>query len=184
MDLNKLTIKSQEALAAAQQLAGARNHQTIEPEHLLSSMLSQSGGVVLSLVQRLGTAPAVLRNRVEDALEAIPKVYAGRDPARIGPALSRVLDRAFEEASKLGDEYVSTEHLLLALVEQPGRMGKAFKELGITQEAVLGALQQVRGTQKVTSQNPEETYQALERFGRDLTDLARKGKLDPVIGRD
>jgi ATP-dependent Clp protease ATP-binding subunit ClpB len=184
VDLNKLTIKSQEALAAAQQLAGARNHQTIEPEHLLSSLLSQSGGVVLGLVQRLGVTPALLRNRVEDVLGASPKVYATQEPARIGPSLSRVLDRAFEEAAKLGDEYVSTEHLLLGLVEHPGRLDKAFKEFGITRDAVLTALQQVRGSQKVTSQNPEETYQALEKFGRDLTDLARKGKLDPVIGRD
>ncbi|MGH2689923.1 MAG: Clp protease N-terminal domain-containing protein, partial [Actinomycetota bacterium] len=179
VDLNKLTIKSQEALAAAQQLAGARNHQTIEPEHLLSSLLSQSGGVVLGLVQRLGVTPTLLRNRVEDVLGASPKVYATQEPARIGPALSRVLDRAFEEAAKLGDEYVSSEHLLLGLVEHPGRLDKAFKEFGITRDAVLGALQQVRGSQKVTSQNPEDTYQALERFGRDLTDLARKGKLDP-----
>ena len=184
MDFNKLTIKSQEALAAAQQLASARNHQTIEPEHLLSALLSQSGGVVLGLVQRIGVAPAVLRNRVEDALGAIPKVYATQEPARIGGAASRVLDKAFEEASKLGDEYVSTEHLLLALVELPGRLDKAFKELGITRDAVLTALQQIRGSHRVTSENPEDTYQALERFGRDLTDLARKGKLDPVIGRD
>jgi ATP-dependent Clp protease ATP-binding subunit ClpB len=184
VDLNKLTIKSQEALAAAQSLAGARNHQTIEPEHLLSALLSQSGGLVLGLVQRIGVAPAVLRNRVEDALGALPKVYATQEPARIGAAASRVLDRAFEEAGKLGDEYVSAEHLLLALVEHPGRLDKAFKELGITRDAVLSALQQIRGSHRVTSENPEDTYQALERFGRDLTDLARKGKLDPVIGRD
>src|SRR5437879_5849825 len=186
MDLNKLTRRSQEALAAAQRLASDRNHQVIEPEHLLHALLSQSDGVIFGVVQRLGAVPGTLRDRVDELLGRIPKVYGGTDQGRIGSALSRVLDQAFREAEGLKDEYVSTEHLLLALVEvsSGGRLHSLFDEFGITRDKVLAALVEVRGTQRVTSADPEGTYQALERFGRDLTELARKGKLDPVIGRD
>ncbi|HEU5002948.1 MAG TPA: ATP-dependent chaperone ClpB [Actinomycetota bacterium] len=186
MDLNKLTRRSQEALAAAQALATQRNHQIIEPEHLLHALLSSPEGVVFGVVQRLGAVPTTLRERVDALLARIPKVYGGGGEARIGPALSKVLDRAFTEAEKLTDEYVSTEHLLLGLVETAGstRLGPVFAEFDITRDRLLAALVEIRGTQRVTSQDPESTYQALERFGRDLTDLARKGKLDPVIGRD
>ncbi|HEX9316587.1 MAG TPA: Clp protease N-terminal domain-containing protein, partial [Actinomycetota bacterium] len=186
MDLNKLTRRSQEALAAAQRLASDRNHQVIEPEHLLHALLSQSDGVVFGVVQRLGAVPGTLRDRVDELLGRIPQVYGGTDQGRIGSALSRVLDQAFREAEGLKDEYVSTEHLLLALVEvsSGGRLHSLFDEFGITRDKVLAALVEIRGTQRVTSADPEGTYQALERFGRDLTELARKGKLDPVIGRD
>ncbi|MEA2588438.1 MAG: ATP-dependent Clp protease ATP-binding subunit ClpB, partial [Actinomycetota bacterium] len=186
MDLNKLTRRSQEALAAAQRLASDRNHQVIEPEHLLYALLSQSDGVVFGVVQRLGAVPGTLRDRVDELLGRIPKVYGGTDQGRIGTSLSKVLDQAFREAEGLKDEYVSTEHLLLALVEasSAGRLGPLFAEFGITRDKVLAALVEIRGTQRVTSPDPEGTYQALERFGRDLTELARKGKLDPVIGRD
>ncbi|HKN50228.1 MAG TPA: Clp protease N-terminal domain-containing protein, partial [Actinomycetota bacterium] len=186
MDLNKLTRRSQEALAAAQRLASDRNHQVIEPEHLLHALLSQSDGVVFGVVQRLGAVPGTLRDRVDELLGRIPQVYGGSEQGRIGSALSRVLDQAFREAEGLKDEYVSTEHLLLALVEvsSGGRLHSLFTEFGITRDKVLAALVEIRGTQRVTSADPEGTYQALERFGRDLTELARKGKLDPVIGRD
>ena len=186
MDLNKLTRRSQEALAGAQRLASDRSHQVIEPEHLLHALLSQSDGVVFGLVQRLGVVPTTLRDRVDELLARIPQVYGGEEQARIGVALSKVLDQAFKEAESLKDEYVSTEHLLLALVESGGggRLGPLFKEFGITRDKVLAALVEIRGSQRVTSPDPEGTYQALQRFGRDLTDLARKGKLDPVIGRD
>ncbi|MGH2704438.1 MAG: ATP-dependent Clp protease ATP-binding subunit, partial [Actinomycetota bacterium] len=184
MELTKLTIRSQEALAGAQRAASDRNHQVIEPEHLAYALLSQPEGVVFSLVPRLGAAPGTLRDRVDELLSEIPKVYGSQEPARLGAALSRVLERAFSEAETLKDEYVSTEHLLLGLLEHAGRLGPLFAEFKVTRDAVLSALVEIRGTQRVTSQNPEETYQALERFGRDLTDLARRGKLDPVIGRD
>ncbi|HEY2668074.1 MAG TPA: ATP-dependent chaperone ClpB [Actinomycetota bacterium] len=186
MDLNKLTRRSQEALAAAQRLASDRNHQVIEPEHLLHALLSQSDGVVFGVVQRLGAVPGTLRDRVDELLGRIPQVYGGSDQGRIGSALSRVLDQAFREAESLKDEYVSTEHLLLALVEVSSgeRLHSLFTEFGITRDKVLAALVEIRGTQRVTSSDPEGTYQALQRFGRDLTELARKGKLDPVIGRD
>src|SRR5256884_44305 len=186
MDLNKLTRRSQEALAAAQGLASDRNHQVIEPEHLLHALLSQSDGVVFGVVQRLGAVPTALRNRVDELLGRIPQVYGGEEGRRISPALSKVLERAFKEAEDLKDEYVSTEHLLLGLVETAGsgRLGPLLAEFGITRDRVLQALVEIRGTQRVTSADPEGTYQALERFGRDLTELARKGKLDRVIGRD
>ncbi|HMC08105.1 MAG TPA: Clp protease N-terminal domain-containing protein, partial [Actinomycetota bacterium] len=186
MDLNKLTRRSQEALAGAQRLASDRNHQVVEPEHLFHALLSQSDGVVFGVVQRLGAVPTALRDRVDELLGRIPQVYGGAEGRRISPALSRVLERAFKEAEDLKDEYVSTEHLLLGLVETAGsgRLGPLLAEFGVTRDRVLQALVEIRGTQRVTSADPESTYQALERFGRDLTELARKGKLDPVIGRD
>src|SRR5437660_4486293 len=186
MDLNKLTRRSQEALAGAQRLASDRNHQVIEPEHLFHALLSQSDGVVFGVVQRLGAVPTALRDRVDELLSRIPQVYGGAEGRRISPELSQVLERAFKEAEDLKDEYVSTEHLLLGLVETAGsgRLGPLLAEFGVTRDRVLQALVEIRGTQRVTSADPESTYQALERFGRDLTELARKGKLDPVIGRD
>ncbi|HWD09803.1 MAG TPA: ATP-dependent chaperone ClpB [Actinomycetota bacterium] len=186
MDLNKLTRRSQEALAAAQRLASDHNHQVIEPEHLFHALLSQSDGVVFGVVQRLGAVPTTLRDRVDELLGHIPRVYGSSEQPRVGAALSRVLDRAFKEAEGLKDEYVSTEHLLLGLVEtaSSNRLASLLQEFGINRDRVLAALVDIRGNQRVTSQDPESTYQALEKFGRDLTELARKGKLDPVIGRD
>jgi ATP-dependent Clp protease ATP-binding subunit ClpB len=184
MDPNKLTLRSQEALSNTQRLASDRNHQIIEPEHLLFSLLSQSEGVVYSIVGKVGVSPATLRDRVDELLSRVPQAYGASEEVRLGPNLSRVLEQAFKEADKLGDEYVSVEHLLLALVDSGGAITKLFAEFGINRDSVLSALVEIRGNQRVTSQSPEETYQALERFGRDLTDLARKGKLDPVIGRD
>src|SRR5260370_31557739 len=130
MERKKLRRRSQEGVAAAQKLAGDRNHQVIEPEHLMHALLSQSDGVVFGVVQRLGAVPTALRDRVEELLERIPKVYGGTDQGRIGPALSKVLDQAFHEAEGLKDEYVSTEHLLLALVEtaSDGRLGPLLAE--------------------------------------------------------
>jgi ATP-dependent Clp protease ATP-binding subunit ClpB len=185
MDPNKLTMKSQAALEGARQQALARNHQAIEPEHLLLALLSDPEGVVYPLLHALGVAPKPLRDRVEAALDRLPKVYAqGAAEARVSPALATALDAAFREAEALTDEYVSTEHLLLALLEGSSGAARALREAGLQRDAVLSALADVRGRQRVTDQNPEEKYQVLERYGRDLTDLARRGKLDPVIGRD
>jgi len=184
MDLNKLTLRSQEALAGAQQLAAQLNHQTIAPEHLLHALLSQPEGVVLGLVQRLGAQPRLLRDRLDEALAGVPKTYGPAGQPALGPELSRVLEASFDQAAQLKDEYVSTEHLLLGLIEKASSLHKLLEEFKITKPAVLEALVAIRGNQRVTSQNPEETYQALEKFGRDLTQAARKGKLDPVIGRD
>jgi ATP-dependent Clp protease ATP-binding subunit ClpB len=165
MDFNKLTIKSQEAVAAAQERARRAGNPELYPEHLLLALLDQE------LVQQLVADPAALRAETEAALAAKPAIQGASQQPAAGAAFSRVLDRAFEEARKLEDEYVSTEHLLLALDAVP-------------REALLGRIADVRGGRRVTSQDPEGTYQALSKFGRDLTEAAEQGKLDPVVGRD
>jgi ATP-dependent Clp protease ATP-binding subunit ClpB len=184
VDLNKLTLKSQAALEAAREQAAARSHQTIEPEHVLLALLSDPEGVVYPLLHALGASPRALRDEVEAALDRLPKVYARGVEVRLSPGTVAMLDRAFAEANALTDEYVSTEHLLLALLEGGGAAGRILADAGLKRDAVLSALAEVRGRQRVTDQNPEEKYQVLEKYGRDLTDLARRGKLDPVIGRD
>ncbi|MGZ8603347.1 MAG: ATP-dependent chaperone ClpB [Actinomycetota bacterium] len=185
MDPNKLTMKSQAALEAARQQALARSHQAIEPEHLLLALLSDPEGVVYPLLHAVGVSPKPLRDRVDAELDRVPKVFAqGATDARVSPALANVLDAAFREADAMSDEYVSTEHLLLAMLEGTSPAARLLRETGLQRDAVLAALAEVRGRQRVTDPNPEEKYQVLERYGRDLTDLARRGKLDPVIGRD
>jgi ATP-dependent Clp protease ATP-binding subunit ClpB len=186
MDLNKLTIKSQAALEGAHQQATARNHQTIEPEHLLFALLSDPEGVIYPLLHQIGVTPKTVRDHVDQALDRIPKVYAQGQASevRISPTTGAVLDQAGREAETLTDEYVSTEHLLLSLLEVDSGASRILKDAGLTRDAVLSALAEVRGRQRVTDQNPEDKYQALERYGRDLTEQARRGKLDPVIGRD
>ncbi|MGH2700057.1 MAG: Clp protease N-terminal domain-containing protein, partial [Actinomycetota bacterium] len=183
MDINKLTLKSQEALAAAQKLAGDLNHQQVESAHLLRALLGEPEGIVYPLLQKLGAQPQALRNQVDAVLEAQPKVY-GRVDIYLGTGLKSVLAEAFNQADQLDDAYVSTEHLLLALLEQSDDTAAVLTGAGIDRKRVLEALKQVRGSQHVTDQNPEDKYQALERYGRDLTEAARRGKLDPVIGRD
>src|SRR5262245_17300238 len=184
MDANKLTLRSQAALDGARQQAVARSHQTIEPEHLLLALLSDPEGIVIPVLHGVGVAPAPLRDRVAAALDRLPKVYAPGAEVRLGPALGKALDAAFGEADELGDEYVSTEHLLLGLSAGATEAARILREAGVERDAVLEALAQVRGRQRVTDQNPEDKVQVLERYGRDLTDLARRGTLDPVIGRD
>jgi ATP-dependent Clp protease ATP-binding subunit ClpB len=184
MDLNRLTQRSRQALEQAQQLAAARNHQQLEPEHLLHALLSDPDGVVYPLLHAVGVSPRSLRDRVEELLDRVPKVYGPPQEVSLSRAAADVLERGFTEASGLTDEYVSTEHLLLAMLEGTSPLSRSLQETGLTRERVLAALAQVRGRQRVTDENPEEKYQALQRYGRDLTDLARKGRLDPVIGRD
>jgi ATP-dependent Clp protease ATP-binding subunit ClpB len=186
MDLSKLTIKAQAALGEAQQQAVARNHQTIEPEHLLFALLSDPEGVVYPLLHHLGVDPGRLRQRVEEGLDRLPKVFGGGAvEVRISPATGRVLDAAGREAEGLTDEYISTEHLLLALLASGDTAAaRVLLDAGLTRDAVLGALAEVRGRTRVTDQNPEDKIQVLEKYGRDLTEQARRGKLDPVIGRD
>ena len=184
MDPNKLTMKSQAALEATREQAVARSHQAIEPEHVLLALLSDADGVIYPLLHRLGMSPRALRDQVGEALDRIPKVYAQGAEVRVSPATGMLLERAFAEAKKLTDEYVSTEHLLLALLDGDTGPARLLREAGLNPDTVLAALAEVRGRQRVTDQTPEEKYQALERYGRDLTDLARRGRLDPVIGRD
>jgi ATP-dependent Clp protease ATP-binding subunit ClpB len=185
MNLNKFTEKAQEAVLSAQSLAEEANHSQIEPEHLLAALLAQENGVVPQVVESLGISAAQLAARVNQVLSSKPKVYGTASQLGLSPALSRVLNRAEKEAGQMRDEYVSTEHLLMALADaQAGEVARLLAQHGIDRNAIYRALANVRGTQRVTSQNPESTYQSLQKYGRDLTDLARKGKLDPVIGRD
>ncbi len=188
MDLNRFTEKSQEALRGAQALATRRNHQGVDVEHLLAALLEQPEGLAAALLAGAGIAPSAVRERVEQELNRIPQVSGpgvGAQQVYITQRLARLLTQAEDEARGLKDEYVSVEHLLLAMLEDTsGAAGRLLRSLGVTRERLMAALQKVRGHQRVTSPNPETTYQALERYGRDLTKLATQGKLDPVIGRD
>ncbi|MFU8826911.1 MAG: ATP-dependent chaperone ClpB [Brevefilum sp.] len=183
MDLNKYTQKAQEALIQAQSLAAELNHQNIEPAHLLQALLQQADGVVPAIVTKIAGSPLALREDLQSDLENRPKVYGGgTGQPGLTRAASEVTGAAERYAKGMSDEYVSTEHLLLGLTESPE--GKRLSSYGLTKDAILKALREVRGSQRVTSQTPESTYEALEKYGRDLTALARTGKLDPVIGRD
>jgi ATP-dependent Clp protease ATP-binding subunit ClpB len=184
VDPSRLTIRARQAVAEAQRQAGRRSHQQVEPEHLLAALLADPEGVIYPLLHRLGTSPAFLRDRLEERLERVPKVYGPSPEVALSRQTGQVLERAFSEAGTMGDEYVSTEHLLLAMLEGDTEVGRLLADAGLAREPVLSALAEVRGRQRVTDESPEEKYQALERYGRDLTDLARRGKLDPVIGRD
>jgi ATP-dependent Clp protease ATP-binding subunit ClpB len=184
MDLNRYTEKAQEAIFAAQRLAGEYHHGQIEPEHLLLALVRQADGVVPQVLAKMNIPPETVALATERALREKPKVYGA---TQVG--LSRDLSRALEEAEKIAarmrDEFISTEHLLLALLGPHGNgAARILSAHGVTEDAVLRALTAIRGSQRVTSQSPEATYQALEKYGRDLTALARQGKLDPVIGRD
>jgi len=184
MRLDKFTVKAQEALQAAQALADQRDHQAIEPEHLLTTLLQQREGVVGPVLAKLGARPEAIQRELGLALDKLPAVQ-GASGQYLGERTRQALERAQTEAERLKDEYVSTEHLLLALSqERDGAAGRVLAANGVGPEAIYKALVEVRGTQRVTDQNPEEKYQALQRYSRDLTDLARRGKLDPVIGRD
>src|SRR2546422_9569913 len=181
---DKMTVKAQEALQEAHEVAARHDNQQIEPLHLLSALGAQTDGVVPALLARLGVPGEVLTQEIERQLGRLPKV-TGIAQQHLGKPLNNVLERAFDEAQRFKDEYVSTEHLFLAIAGQErDPAGELLKRQGASHEAILQALTGVRGSQRVTSQNPETTYRALEQYARDLTDLARRSKLDPVIGRD
>ncbi len=171
-DPNRWTQKTQEAMSTAVEVAKAESNPEVTPDHLLAALLRQEEGIVLPILQRVGLAPLAARNAADEAIAKLPKAYGSE--ARLGRELQQVVDAADGERAELHDEYLSTEHLLLALVDR----------LDIEREQLLAAMQEVRGSHRVTSQNPEEQYQALEKYGRDLTEAARAGKIDPVIGRD
>src|SRR6266550_4107904 len=183
MDMNRMTIKLQEALQTASSHATRRSHQGIDVEHLLLAFVEQDGGLAASLLEQAGLSVPSVRHAVEQALAKLHQVQgAGGSPGQlhVTSRLNQVLAKAEEEQQALKDDYLSVEHVVLAMVQEGG----IFKKLGLTKERLLGALQQIRGSQRVTSQDPEGTYQSLEKYGRDLTRLAGQGKLDPVIGRD
>ncbi len=184
MDFKKLTEKAQEAVMTAQNLASEMTHAEITPEHLLVALAEQENGIVPSLLRKMTLDPVQVAGQARMLFESMPKAY-GAD-VRLSPRMNLIVQSAQAEATRLQDEYTSTEHLFLALASEAGRSPAAqlLKRLGVTKDTLYQALTQVRGSQRVTSQNPESTYEALARYGRDLTELARKGKLDPVIGRD
>ncbi|PYT95687.1 MAG: ATP-dependent chaperone ClpB [Acidobacteria bacterium] len=180
----KMTVKAQEAIQSAQEVAAQHENQQIEPIHLLAALVAQADGVVPPLLARLGIHSEALRQEMEREIAHLPKVQ-GFAQQHMGRALNDVLEQAFKEADSFKDEYVSTEHLFLAIARRDREpAGQLLKRQGASHEAILQALAGVRGSQRVTSQNPEATYDALEKYARDLTELARKQKLDPVIGRD
>jgi ATP-dependent Clp protease ATP-binding subunit ClpB len=183
MDMNRMTVKLQEALQTASTHAQRRSHQGIDVEHLLLALIEQEGGMTASLLEQTGVALPAIRQAVEQALAKAPQVQgAGGGPGQlhVSARLGQVLTRAEEEQKSLKDDFLSVEHVLLAMAQEGG----IFKKLGLTRDRLLAGLQQVRGNQRVTTQDPESTYQSLEKYGRELTQLAGQGKLDPVIGRD
>jgi ATP-dependent Clp protease ATP-binding subunit ClpB len=178
----KLTHKAGEALAAAQELADKQGHQAVELPHLLLTLIDQEGGVVPPLLEKIGVSPATLAKEIQLVVNQLPKVAGGQ--RYLGQGLAQILKEAEGHASQLKDDYVSTEHLLLAASANASEAGDRLRRAGVTQDAVRRALQEVRGSHRVTDANPESRYQALLRYGRDLTEAARRGKTDPVIGRD
>jgi ATP-dependent Clp protease ATP-binding subunit ClpB len=186
MRFDKFTIKSQELIQNAQSLASSRNHQQIEPEHLLLTMLKEPDGIAQAMLNKLGVSVNDVTRNLSNAIDRLPKVSGSSvGDAFISPRTKQVLDAAFSEAAKMKDQYVSIEHILLAISdEKSGEAAKILKGKGITRDSILKVLMDIRGSQRITDPNPEEKYQALDKFSRNLTDLARLGKLDPVIGRD
>ncbi len=184
-NFNKLTVKAQEVVQTAIEIAQNYGNQVIEPEHLLASLIQESGGLADTIMKKAGGNTNSIKMKANEMLETLPKVSgAGVGNQQMSQNTAKLLDTAADEAKKLQDEYVSTEHLLIALSEDKGKAGQLLRDNGVSKNSVLSALKEVRGTQRVTSQNPEDTYQSLKKYGRDLNEMARIGKLDPVIGRD
>ncbi|HTA68583.1 MAG TPA: ATP-dependent chaperone ClpB [Bryobacteraceae bacterium] len=187
MDFNRFTEKLQEAVRTAQSLASSHGNQQVDTEHLMLALLEQPGGLAPSILNKADVKVDTLRSRFQQEIDRLPKVSGasgGPDQIYVTTRLTKLLTQAEEEAKRLKDEFTSIEHVLLAATDDSGPTGKIFREFGVTRERLMRALQEVRGSQRVTSQNPEATYEALEKYGRDLTQLAAQNKLDPVIGRD
>ncbi|MBA2644004.1 MAG: AAA family ATPase, partial [Solirubrobacterales bacterium] len=184
MQADRFTIKSQEALSAALSLAASRRHTEATPEHLLLVLLEQADGIVTPVLRRVGASPETIRSDVNAALESLATVTGATQEPATARELLGVLRAAEGEAGKLGDDYISTEHMLLSLAAYGGPAGEALRRNGADHGAAMRAVEATRGPHRVTDQSPEDKYQALEKFGRDLTVAARDGKLDPVIGRD
>lgn len=195
MRFDRLTLKAQEAVGEAQNIAGKLNQQEIAPEHLLLALMRQEGGVVPAILKKIGANISKMEGDLESAIRALPQVTgAGVGQVYISSTLNRIFDAAFKEAEALKDEFVSTEHLLISIADAKqtkaglpaGALvaGDMLREQGASKSVILKILKDIRGTQRVTDQDPEGKYQALKKYARDLTELARKGSLDPVIGRD
>ena len=185
MRFDRFTIKAQEALQSAHTLASEFQSPELNVEHLMLSLINQTDGIVTPILQKLGVDTQVIISNLEEKIQQSPKVAGVSSEQRISLALQSILDTAMKEATTLKDEYVSTEHLLIACSEsKQSDVGQILREVGVTKDKILAALVDIRGTQRITDPNPEDKYQALTRFGRELTQEALSGKLDPVIGRD
>src|SRR5688572_19812481 len=181
MNLQKLTLKSQEALQTAQEIASSYSNQYIEPVHLLAAMLQDSGGIIPPMLMKIGANLNYLKLKINESIDRLPKVSGASVGSQyMSQNTANLLDASIKEAEKMGDEYVSIEHILLSLTDDNATpAGSLLRDQGVTRDAVARALKDIRGNQKVTDQNPEDKYQALTRYGRNLNDLARKGKMDP-----
>ncbi len=185
MNFQKLTLKAQEAMQSAQELASTSSNQAIEPAHVLSVLLDDKGGIIAPMLMKLGVNVDNLKSGIDAEIEKLPKVSgAALGNQFVSSDMAKVLDIALAEAQSLKDEYVSTEHLLIALAEQRGDAGRMLKAQGVTKETIMRILKDFRGSRRVTDQNPEDKYQALKKYGRVLNDEVRKGKVDPIIGRE
>ena len=183
-DTNRFTERSQQAISQAASLAAERGHAQIRPEHLLAALLADSEGIAVTTLERSGMSTADVRIATEAALERVPRVSGDAASPQLAPVARDVLVRSHDELAAFGDEYVSTEHLLLSLLQHGDAVAHILRDAGVTRESLLAALRKVRGAQRVTSQSPEGAFDALAKYAVDLSDLADRGKLDPVIGRD
>lgn len=185
INFNKFTLKAQEAMQSAGEIASGYSNQQIEPEHLFAALIQNESSIAVSLIRKIGADISLLRIKIAGLIEQFPKVTSGSASGQfISAGLQNVLDESTRIAAQLKDDYVSIEHILMALAESKGKLGDLLNSQGISKEDLLNALREVRGSQRVTNQDPEETYQSLKKYGRDLNQLAKQGKLDPVIGRD
>ncbi|MFN8361770.1 MAG: Clp protease N-terminal domain-containing protein [Candidatus Kapaibacterium sp.] len=184
MNLQKLTLKAQESLQTAQEIAASYNNQAIEPIHLLAALVQDSAGIIPPLLLKLGANMNYLKIKINEHIESLPKSSGTNINHYLSSGVSAVLEAALREATTLKDEYVSTEHVLIALTEQKSNASQLLRDQGVNKESILKVLTEFRGDRRVTDQNPEDKYQSLQRYGRILNDEARKGKIDPVIGRE
>jgi ATP-dependent Clp protease ATP-binding subunit ClpB len=185
INFNKFTIKAQEALQAASEIASSYGNQQVDTEHLFAALVQHNEGTIVSLLKKIGADTDAIKIKLSSFIDKLPKVSSSTSTNQyLSQNLSRVLDESTKIASQLRDEYVSVEHIFIAISESDGELGRYLRELGINREEILTALKDIRGTQRVTGQSPEDTYQSLKKYGRDLNELARQGKLDPVIGRE
>jgi len=184
MQFDKFTIKSQEAISRAQAVASENGHQSIEDIHMISAMLEQKEGIIIPVLQKLEVNIEEFKSRIDELIKNAPKVSGAAVQIFMGSELNNILNDALKEARQLKDEYVSTEHILIAMAQNSGKAGEILKQYGVTRDRIYQILVEIRGNQRITDQNPEDKYQALKKFGKDITELAGKGILDPVIGRD
>jgi ATP-dependent Clp protease ATP-binding subunit ClpB len=186
MNLQKFTIKAQEAIQTSREIAASYSNQSLEPEHLLAAMLSGGKGLAIDIIGRIGVDVGYFQVKTTALLEHLPKVTPPPEPASqfVSPGFARLLDESMKVALSLKDEFVSIEHMLIAMSESKSPAGRLLSENGVSRDTILKVLVAIRGNRRVTDQNPEDKYQALERYGRNLNEEARRGRLDPVIGRE